>query len=382
MIILTGARVFDGSQILEGHSVIIEAGAIRAVLPERFVPSGVRHYEGAGILTPGFIDVQVNGGGGVLFNDKPTSAGIAAIGAAHRAFGTTGFLPTFVTDAPGRMQAAIDGVRAAIAEKVPGVLGLHLEGPFILPERRGAHDADHVRAMTAEDVEVVSAPTGGKTLLTLAPEVVSADMIAELTAAGVIVAAGHTAATVDEIATARAAGLTGFTHLFNAMPPLAGREPGPVGAALDDPDAWASVIVDLHHVSVTALRAALAARGWDRTMLISDAMPTVGTDIRTFELTGRTVTREGDRLVGEDGVLAGAHLDMATAVRNAVHGLGLPLEAALHMASGAPASFLGLSDRLGRIAPGYAADLVLLDDELAVTETWIAGVASGETAAA
>ncbi len=224
---------------------------------------------------------------------------------------------------------------------------------------------------------LLTAPTGGRTLVTLAPEAVPPALVRRLTDAGVVVAAGHTAADVETIRAARAAGLTGFTHLYNAMPPLAGRAPGPVGAALDDPECYASLIVDLHHVSATSLRVALAAKGWERMMLVSDAMPTVGSGSAGFQLGGQTVTLADGRLTTADGTLAGSNLDMATAVRNAVNELGLPLEAALQMASRIPAAFMGLDDRFGRIAPGFCADLVLLDDDLAVTCTWIGGEASG-----
>jgi N-acetylglucosamine-6-phosphate deacetylase len=253
------------------------------------------------------------------------------------------------------------------------VLGIHLEGPFLNPGRKGAHDPALMRAMDAEDVALLTAPGAGRVLVTLAPEVVGPETIARLAAAGVIVSAGHTAASEEAIVAARAAGLTGFTHLFNAMPPLAARAPGPVGAALADANAWAGLIVDLHHVAATSLRAAIAARGWQRTMLVSDAMPTVGSDLERFTLSGRTVTLDGGRLSTDEGTLAGANLDMATAVRNTVDALGLPLEAALAMASRAPAEFLGLGHELGRIAPGYRASLVLLDDDLRVTATWIDG---------
>jgi N-acetylglucosamine-6-phosphate deacetylase len=192
----------------------------------------------------------------------------------------------------------------------------------------------------------------------------------------VIVSAGHTTADYQTIAAAFSAGLTGFTHLFNAMPPLAGRAPGPVGAALDNADAWCGIIVDLHHVSAVSLRVALAAKGWQRMMLVTDAMPSVGSDRSSFDLNGRMVTRRDGKLTTDDGTIAGSDLDMAAAVRNTIEHLGMPLEAALHMASRAPAEFLRLGDDLGRIAPGYRANLVLLDDDLEVVETWIDGVAS------
>ncbi len=373
---LTGARIFDGARLVDGSAVLIDGERIAAVVPGAEIPAGWTRRECAGLLAPGFVDCQVNGGGGVLFNDERSVEGIAAIGAAHRRFGTTGFLPTFITDDRARMGEAIAAAAAAMAAGVPGVLGIHLEGPFINPDRRGVHDRRFVRPMDEKDVSLVTGFGVGRMLVTLAPEVVPTPTIARLTQAGVIVSAGHTTAGPDILATARAAGLTGFTHLFNAMPPLAGRTPGPVGAALDDPGCWISLIVDLHHVAATSLRVAIAARGWQRTMLVTDAMAPMGTDADQFVLLGRRIVRSGGRLTTEDGTLAGSDLDMATAVRNAVVHLGMPVEAALHMAAGAPAAFLGLDGELGRIAPGYRANLVLLDDQLAVSETWIDGVAS------
>jgi N-acetylglucosamine-6-phosphate deacetylase len=373
---LAGARVFDGSALREGVAVIIEGSRIAAVVAERDVPASVPTERIDGLLAPGFIDIQVNGGGGVLFNDDRSMEAIAAIGAAHRPFGTTGFLPTLVTDTRATMAEAVAAANAALAARVPGLLGLHLEGPFLSPERKGIHAAALMRVPDEEDLRAVTSLVGGKMLITLAPEKVPPEVIARLAAAGCILSAGHTAASYADIVAARAAGLTGFTHLFNAMPPLAGREPGPVGAAMDDPGAWASIIVDLIHVSAPSLRAAIAARGYERTILTSDAMPTVGSSADGFVLHGRKITLSEGKLAHSDGTLAGAHLDMATAVRNAIEHLGVPLEAALHMASRAPAEFLGLGAELGRISPGYRASLLLLDDDLAVTGTWIDGAVS------
>jgi len=371
---LTGARIFDGARIVDGHAVVVEGKSIVAVVPAGEVPADVDRRAVDGLIAPGLIDCQVNGGGGVLFNDERSVAGIAAIGAAHRRFGTTGFLPTFITDERDRMAEAVDAAAAAIAEGVPGVVGIHVEGPFLNPARKGVHDPRFMRPIDDDDIALLTSFEAGRMLVTLAPEMVPAAAIARLAGAGIVVSAGHTEATDDEIEAARDAGLTGFTHLFNAMPPLAARAPGPVGAALDDPDSWAGLIVDLHHVAAETLRVAIAAKGWERMMLVTDAMPPVGTDITTFELGGRTVTRDGGKLTTADGTIAGSALDMATAVRNSVRHLGLPLEAALHMAARAPAEFLGLGSELGRIAPGYRASLVLLDDDLGVIDTWIDGV--------
>jgi len=373
---LAGARIFDGAQLHDGRAVIVAEGRIRAVVEDTAIPAGVPVRRVEGLLAPGFIDIQVNGGGGVLLNDEPTVEGIRTIAEAHRRYGTTGMLPTLITDTGARMAEAIAATRAAMEAGVPGVLGIHLEGPYLNPARKGVHDPALMRRIEADDIALVTSLGAGRTLLTIAPERTTPDVIRRLAEAGVILAAGHTAATYDEMRAAREAGLTGVTHLFNAMPPLQGRDPGVVGAALDDAELWPSLIVDLFHVSAPSLRIALAARGWERTILVSDAMSTVGSDIRSFTLGDRVITRAEGRLTTADGTIAGSDLDMATAVRNTVETLGLPVEAALHMASRAPAEFLGLGGELGRIAPGCRASLVLLDDALRVTETWIDGIAT------
>jgi N-acetylglucosamine-6-phosphate deacetylase len=374
---LVGARVFDGARILDGHAVIIDGTRISAVVPDSAVPSDARQQRVEGLLAPGFVDCQVNGGGGVLFNDETSVAGIATIAAAHRRFGTTGFLPTLITDVPAKMPAALDALDAAIAAGIPGVLGVHLEGPFLNPERRGVHNPAYMRTIDEAGIALLTEPRQGRVLMTVAPEKMPIGAVARLAAAGVILSAGHTAATADIVRRALDEGLSGFTHLYNAMPPLTGRDPGPVGAALDDANSYCAIIADLHHVSATSLRVAIAAKGWRHMMLVSDAMPTVGTDNTSFTLAGQTITRTADDVLQTaEGTLAGAHLDMATAVRNTVNVLGLPLEAALHMASTAPATFLGLGAELGRAAPGYRANLVLLDDTLQVRETWIDGKSS------
>lgn len=373
---IVGARVFDGTRLVEGHAVVIDGARIVAVVPAGQIPRNAKQLEVVGLLAPGFIDCQVNGGGGVLFNADTSASAIAAIGKAHRKFGTTGFLPTLITDARPKLGEALRATEAAIAAKVPGVLGVHLEGPFLNPERKGVHDPAFMRAIDSDDIALITSARAGRIMMTVAPEKMPPGSITKLAAAGIVLSAGHTAATYATIRAAREAGLVGFTHLFNAMPPLFGREPGPVGAALDDADAWCGVIVDLDHVSATSLRVAIAAKGWQRMMLVTDAMPLVGTDLVEFNLLGRVVKRAGGKLVTQDGTLAGSDLDMATAVRNSVNVLGLSLEAALHMASRAPAEYLGLGGELGRIVAGHRASLVLLDDDLVVRETWIDGVAS------
>jgi len=272
------------------------------------------------------------------------------------------------------MRAAVAAVRQAIAEGVPGILGIHLEGPYIAPERKGTHDAGKFRVPDAAEIEMATALDNGVTLITLAPERVPADTIRAMVARGAKVAAGHTAANYAQARAGLDAGITGFTHLYNAMTPLQGREPGVVGAALEDPHSWCGVIVDGVHVHPASLRVALAAKPRGKILLVTDAMPMVGSDDPSFDLYGETIVAKDGVVRNAAGALAGSALDMASAVRNTVGLLGLPLEEAARMASTYPARFLGIDDRRGRIAPGCVADLVLLDGALQVRETWIGGV--------
>ena len=326
-----------------------------------------------GLLLPGFIDVQVNGGGGVLFNDAPTIAGIRAIAAAHARFGTTGFLPTLISDDLAVVATAIAAVDAAIVAGVPGVLGIHIEGPYLNELRKGVHNPAHFLELGAEAVTLLSSLQRGVTLLTLAPELAKPVVLDRLAAAGVILSAGHTNATATEIETARRHGITGFTHLFNAMSQLTPREPGAVGAALGDDDSYCGMIVDGRHVDPRVLKIALRAKRHDRFMLVTDAMPPVGTSACSFQLQGRTILVEDGYCVDEQGTLAGTALDMSRAVRNAVATLGLPAVDAVRMASEYPANFLGLGASHGRLVPGYRADLLVADSSYKVLETWIGG---------
>jgi N-acetylglucosamine-6-phosphate deacetylase len=372
---LTGARVFDGETLHDGLAVVVRDGRIEALARPAELSAGTERRNVSGLLAPGFIDVQVNGGGGVLFNDMRSVEGIRAIGAAHRRFGTTGFLPTFISDTPVHMAEALAAGRQAVAARVPGVIGIHLEGPFLNPARKGAHDGAMLRRATAEDVKpIVDAAAAMPVLLTIAPECVPVEIQRRLANAGVILSAGHSEADADTANAAFANGVRGITHLFNAMPPLSARAPGLAGAALDADDVWCGIIADLQHVAPTMLRLAFMAKGAERLMLVTDAMPPTGTAETDFDLGGRRITRSGGRLTTPEGTLAGADLDMASAVRNSVLVLGLPIEAALRMASLTPATFLRLERERGRVAPGYRADLVILDDNLRVTATWIEGV--------
>lgn len=374
---LVNGRVLIGGEFVARHAVVIADGWIKALIPENDVPRGVKAVDlGGRTLVPGFIDVQVNGGGDRLFNDDPSVETIAAIGAAHRQFGTTGFLPTLISDDAEKIAAAMGAARSAIKSGVPGVLGVHIEGPFLNVEKKGIHDASKLRPISDEEITLLSRPVGGKTIVTLAPEKVPPQAIRRLTDAGVIVCAGHTNASADCIAEALQHGLRGFTHLFNAMSQMTARGPGVVGAALYDDKSWCGIIVDGHHVDPRVLKIALRAAPLRRFMLVSDAMPSVG-GTKAFTLGGEPITVVNGKCVNADGTLAGSDLDMASAVRNAVSMLGLGLADAVGMASANPAAFLGLDGELGRIAAGYRANLVLLDEDLNVVETWIDGSRSG-----
>lgn len=328
---------------------------------------------GGQILAPGFIDLQVNGGGDLLFNDAPNVETLRRIALAHRRYGTTGFLVTLISSSREVLRTAIDAVRQAIATGAPGVLGIHIEGPFIASARRGVHDQRAFRTPDAEDIELITSPGHGCTLLTLAPECVSSDQIAEFRRRGVIVAAGHSNASYEDTRRALDAGLGGFTHLFNAMSPLQSRAPGVVGAALEDQASWCGIIIDGQHVHPASLRVALAAKPVGKVILVTDAMPPVGGTSATFRLDDRVITCVDGRCTTPEGVLAGSCLDMASAVRNTVQKLGLGMAEALRMASTYPATALGLGNTLGRIAPGYRADLVALDAEARIQAVWYAG---------
>jgi N-acetylglucosamine-6-phosphate deacetylase len=379
-LVLTNGRVLRGATFVTDRCVLIERGRIVGVLgasDPRCRAARQRDLGGA-LLLPGFIDSQVNGGGGVLFNDAPSVESIEAIGRAHRRFGTTGFLPTLISADLEVVARAIAAVRAAIAARVPGVLGIHIEGPFLNVARKGVHDPAKLRELDASALGLLSSLGEGRTLVTLAPEMTTPELIEQLVARGVVVSAGHTNASYTEIRSALAHGLSGFTHLFNAMSQLTGREPGTVGAALEDPRGWCGIIVDGAHTDPVVLRIALKCKPHDRFMLVTDAMPSVGTGRSSFDLQGRHITVRGQACFDEDGRLAGSNLDMASCVRNAVTMLGVPLPEAVRMASEWPAAFLGLSHELGRIARGHRANLVAADDELTVLETWIDGHASSE----
>lgn len=367
---IVNARVLTRDGFGEGRAILLDGPDILGLSDQ--VPPDFELQDCSGLtIVPGFIDVQVNGGGGRLFNDDPSVATVACMAAAHRRYGTTGLLPTLISDDLAVVAQAIRAVDEAIEAGVPGVLGIHLEGPFLAPARKGAHRADKLRLLEDRDLPILLSARRGITHITLAPECVTPDQIRHLTANGAIVSLGHSDATYAQAHAALAAGATGFTHLFNAMSQLTGREPGLVGAALASREAFCGIIADGEHVHPASLAAAWHGLGANRLMLVTDAMSLAGTDLDSFHLQGRTITRSGDALHTAEGTLAGSALTMIAAVRRMIELAGISLTESVSAASTVPAKFLGLSTRMGLIEPGHRANLVALDKRLDVVATWI-----------
>ncbi|WEX11790.1 N-acetylglucosamine-6-phosphate deacetylase [Chelativorans sp. AA-79] len=376
--VLAGARLFDGERFFDRHALVVEGGRVKAIVPEAEVSGKVTRLEG-GILAPGFVDVQVNGGGGRLLNNDPTPETFFVVARAHRTFGTTALLPTLVTDTREVTRKAVEAaVEAAKADE--GVLGIHLEGPHLAPARRGAHLAELMRPVDDVDLDLLCRAAGGMPVLhiTVAAEQVTPQQVERLANAGVVVSLGHTDCTSEDARRLFNAGARGITHLYNAMSGLTHRAPGLVGAALDAGDVWGGIIADGHHVDPAALRIALRAkRGPGRLFHVTDAMALVGSNAESFELNGRTVRREPgevcSKLVLEDGTLAGSDLDMASGVRFGVQVLELPVEESLRMASAYPATYLGIEKERGFLKLGCRADCIHLTDDLRVQQAWISG---------
>lgn len=372
---LINGVIFTGEHWLTNHAVVIDGKRITAVCPTGELPASVSkkidlHQQR---LLPGLIDTQVNGGGGALFNDAPTVETLKIIGNAHRHYGTTGFLPTLISDDLAVVEKAIKAVAQAIQEEVPGVLGIHLEGPFLNPLRKGIHNADKFRILDKQAAELLTSLGNGKTLITLAPELTTPEMIKQLRASGAVVAGAHSAANYDETRRALDAGLSSFTHLFNAMTPLTSREPGMVGAALEDRTSWCGIIVDGYHAHPASLKVAIAAKPRGKMVLVTDAMPTVGATEKYFVLNGETIYSKDGRCASAAGTLAGSDLDMLSAVRNTTQLLDIGIGEAVRMASEYPATMMGLQHQLGAIKKDYLASMILVDEQLNLLRSWIDG---------
>lgn len=374
-----GARIFDGDNWHDGSALLLSRGRVHSIVPETTVPAHVEIIDaGGGLLVPGFVDLQVNGGGGVMLNDAPTVDGLRAICTAHARFGTTALLPTLITDTSQMTSAVISAGKEAIRDGLPGFLGLHLEGPHLSLERKGAHDPSLIRAMEDRDLDTLLScrDVFPSLMITVAPENVTEDQVAKLSQAGFIVSLGHTNASFDTVQRYARAGARVVTHLFNAMSPLGHREPGMVGAALHIGSLHAGLIADGVHVHPAAMKIALKAKqGPGRIFVVTDAMSPIGTDMTRFTLNGREILRRDGRLTLADGTLAGADVDMLASLHFLHRELELPLDEALRMVSSYPAEAVGLADQKGALNPGYGADFVLLSDVLEMKSTWIAGKA-------
>ncbi|MEM8564619.1 MAG: N-acetylglucosamine-6-phosphate deacetylase [Pseudomonadota bacterium] len=366
--------IFDGAEFLSNHCVTVRDGQVAQLLPLSDCPDFIQHISlSQGALAPGLIDLQVNGGGDVLFNNRPTADSIQRITAAHLAKGTTAILPTVISDSLQVQRNAVAAARQAIAEGNGAVLGLHLEGPHFAQEKRGAHCASKIRPASKQDLDWLLSLQDLLVLITVAPEAMPRGYIRALCDSGLIVCAGHTQATYAQMQGAIDEGLVGVTHLFNAMSPLTSREPGAVGAALEADRLWAGIIADGHHVHAAALRLAHTCKPSGKLLLVSDAMATVGGSQGHFELYGDTITETDGKLVNAQGALSGSAIALIDAVRFAHQCAGIAVEECLRMASLYPASALGLDKERGRIAPGYRADFIHFNKDFEVLQTWVAG---------
>lgn len=367
---ISATRILVDGQWQENAMLTINEGSISALgLSSDEVDV---HLQGS--LVPGLIDVQVNGGGGCLFNADPTLETIMAIQSAHQRYGTTSMLPTLITDEYPVMVAAAAAMMEAIEQKTRGIIGIHFEGPFISQERKGVHKSDFIRQPTDAELALFTRKDLGVVMLTVAPEHFPVDVIRDLTSHGVKICLGHSAATFEQAQEAIDAGATGFTHIFNAMSPMTSREPGMVGAALANRHTYAGLVLDHFHVHPISSKVAVQTKGADHMMLVTDAMAHVGTNDKQLPFFDTQIQREDDKLTTPDGTLAGSCLDMASAVRNAHLDLGVSLPEAIMMGSTAPAAFLGMQHQLGKIDVGQQANFLLLDDRLQVKQVYIDGV--------
>jgi N-acetylglucosamine-6-phosphate deacetylase len=367
-------RLFDGDQWHHNHCVVLEGNRISAVMPRSRLPATlVGPAQACATIAPGFIDLQVNGGGGVMLNNAPSMATVTRMADGHRRCGTTAILPTLISDTPAVHRAGVAAVAEAMTAGNAGVLGVHIEGPFFDLAKRGTHQAAMIRSPGATDISWLQSLTHLPVVLTLAPEQLQPGQIAQLATAGIKVCAGHTGATYEQVQRAFAEGLRGFTHLFNAMSPLHARAPGAVGAALDDESSWAGVIADGHHVHPATIRVACRIKPRGKLFLVSDAMATVGSEATSFDLYGERIEVREGKLINAEGALAGSAIGLIDAVRITHQQVGLPLEECLRMASLYPAEFLEIDNQLGRIRAGYRADLVHFDRHFTVLDTWVAG---------
>ncbi|EJT1339609.1 N-acetylglucosamine-6-phosphate deacetylase [Vibrio vulnificus] len=373
MYALTNCKIYTGSDVLSEHALIIENDLITSIVPAADLPSGIEVKDLAGAnVSPGFIDLQLNGCGGVMLNDEITAETMQIMHKANLKSGCTSFLPTLITSSDADMRAAITAAREYHAKYKNQSLGLHLEGPYLNVMKKGIHSVDYIRPSDTSMVDFICENADVVAKVTLAPELNDPEHIEKLRNAGIVVSIGHTNATYAEARKGFEAGITFATHLFNAMTPMVGREPGVVGAIYDTPDVYAGIIADGFHVDYANIRIAHKIKG-EKLVLVTDATAPAGASMDYFIFVGKKVYYRDGKCVDENGTLGGSALTMIEAVENTVEHVGIALDEALRMATLYPAKAIGVDGYLGRIKKGYIANLTIFDRDFNVKATVVNG---------
>jgi len=370
---LLGSQIFCGERFYDDHALLVDGKSIVDIVDKNNTPDNFNKIElDQGILAPGFIDLQVNGGGGALFNNSPNKESLNTIIKAHQFYGTTSVMPTVISDSLEVLEQCIKTVTEEIKNN-SSLLGIHIEGPFFNTKYRGVHQKQYISTINSDYLNLFESLKGFPVMLTLAPECISSKELKHLTSLGIKTLAGHSDASYDELDDAIKNGLDGFTHLFNAMGQISAREPGVVGSALHFENTFASIIVDLHHVHPSLIQLAYQLKPKGKLFFISDSMATINHGKPSFELYDEVVNESDGRLVNSEGKLAGSSITQIDAVKNAYQKCNIPLNQALAMASRYPAEYLGIENHLGSLKPGYRADLVHFDSNFKVHNAWVSG---------
>ncbi len=373
MYALTNCRIYTGYDVLTEHAVLVDKDTISAVIPQAELSNDIKRIDLKGAnLAPGFIDLQVNGCGGVMFNDNISAEALDIMHKANLKSGCTSFLPTFITSSDEDMHKALQATRDYQAKYANQCLGLHLEGPYLNKAKKGIHNIDYIRPASDAMIDTLCANSDIISILTLAPEENRPEHIKRLTEAGIVVSAGHSNATYQQARAGFAAGITFATHLFNAMTSIQGREPGVVGAIYDTADIYTGVIADGFHVDFANIRIAKKIKQ-DKLILVTDATAPAGADMDHFIFVGKKVYYRNGKCVDENGTLGGSALTMIKAVQNSVEHIGIPLDEALRMATLYPARAIGLDKKLGLIKPDMLANMTVFDRDFSVKATVVNG---------
>ena len=370
---ITGSKLFNGIDFIEHKALLIEDQHIAGIVNKDAIPTDfqVKKLEG-GILSPGFIDLQVNGGGGKLFNNSPDKESLNTIISAHQYFGTTSIMQTVISDSLNILQKCTDTISNEI-DNNHSLLGIHIEGPFFNVKYRGVHQKQYINTINASYLNLFETLDKFPVMLTLAPECISIKQLKHLKSLGFKILAGHTDANYDQLEEAVKYGLDGFTHLFNAMGQISAREPGVVGSAFDFDETSASIIVDLHHVHPSLINLSFKQKPKGKLFFVSDSMATINHGEPSFELYDEVVSESNGRIINSEGKLAGSSITQIDAIKNAYQKCSIPLESAISMATLYPAEYLGVSDYIGQLKKGYRADLAHFDSNFHVQNVWLAG---------